>query len=70
MLKTDVLLHVFVETVINLIFQLFWWIESSKEEHLFETEIFCYIINIFIVPFDQFKGVVDCDFTFLTLVSV
>ncbi len=41
-----------------------WWIlffrihrsiESSKEQHLFEIEIFCNIINVFTVTFDQFN---------------
>ncbi len=32
------------------------WIESSKEQHLFETEIFCNIINVFTVTFDQFNA--------------
>ncbi len=27
-----------------------------KEQHLFETEIFCNIINVFIINFDQFKA--------------
>ncbi len=27
--------------------------ESSKEQHLFETEIFCNIIDVFTVTFDQ-----------------
>ncbi len=40
--------EIFVETMI-------WWIESSKEKHLFEVEIFCYIINAFTVTFDQFN---------------
>jgi len=30
--------------------------ESSKEQHLFEIEIFCNIINIFTVTFDQFNA--------------
>jgi len=29
---------------------------SSKEQHLFETEIFCNIINVFTVTFDQFNA--------------
>ncbi len=28
--------------------------KSSKEQHLFEIEIFCNIINVFTVTFDQF----------------
>ncbi len=33
-----------------------WWIESSREQHLFEIQIFCNIINIFTVTFDQFNA--------------
>ncbi len=29
---------------------------SSKEQHLFETEIFCYSINVFTVTFHQFNA--------------
>ncbi len=29
------------------------WIESSKDQHLFEIEIFCNIIKVFTVTFDQ-----------------
>ncbi len=29
-----------------------WWIESSKEQHLFEIENFCNIINVFTVTFN------------------
>ncbi len=36
----------------NLISEFFYWIESSKEQHLFETEIFCNITNVFTVTFD------------------
>ncbi len=32
------------------------WIESSKEQLLFETEIFCNIINVFTVTFDQYNA--------------
>ncbi len=52
MLKTVVLLNIFVETVIH--FR--WWIESSKEQHSFEIEIFCNIINVFTDTFDQFHA--------------
>ncbi len=31
------------------------WIERSKE-HLFDKEIFCNIINVFTVTFDQFNA--------------
>ncbi len=37
-------------------FRLLWWIESSEEQHLSEIEIFCNIINVFIITFDQFKA--------------
>ncbi len=36
-------------------FRIHKWIESSKEQHLFEIEIFCNIINIFTITFDQFN---------------
>ncbi len=39
-----------------LLFGILWWTESSKEQHLFETEIFCNITNVFIVTFDQFNA--------------
>ncbi len=53
MLKTFVLVHIFVKTV-RRIFQ--DWTVSSKEQHLFEIEIFCYIINGFTVTLDQFNA--------------
>ncbi len=31
------------------------WLESSKEQHLFEIKILCNIINVFTVTFDQFN---------------
>jgi len=34
---------------------LFDKIESLKEQHLFEIEFFCSIINVFTVTFNQFK---------------
>ncbi len=36
--------------------RIIWWIESSKEQHLFEIEIFCNIISVFTVTFDQFNA--------------
>ncbi len=39
-----------------LFFKIHRWIESSKEQHLFETEIFCNIINVLTVTFDQFNA--------------
>ncbi len=35
---------------------LLWYLESLKEEHLCEIEIFCNIINVFTVISDQFKA--------------
>ncbi len=52
MLKTVVLRNIFVETMI--IFFRILWIDSLKE-HLFEIEIFCNIINVF-VTFGQFNA--------------
>ncbi len=31
------------------------WIQSSKEQHLFEILIFCNIINVFTVTFDTLQ---------------
>ncbi len=36
-------------------FRFLWWIESSEEQHLFSA-IFCNILNVFIITFDQFKA--------------
>ncbi len=55
MLKTVVLHNIFVETVIILFFRIHRWIESSKEQHLFEIETFWNIINVFTPTFDQFN---------------
>ncbi len=44
MLKTVVLLNTLVETVhyySTHFFRILWWTEHSKEQHLFEIEIFC-----------------------------
>ncbi len=35
----------FCENHETLSFRILWWTESSKEQHLFEIEIFCNIIN-------------------------
>ncbi len=53
MLKTVVLLHISAESMC--IFHDFLPYKSSKEQHLFETEIFCNFINVFTVAFDQFN---------------
>ncbi len=55
MLKTVVLPNIFVEAGTLFFFRILWWIENSKQ-HLFETEVFCNIINVFTVTFDQFIG--------------
>ncbi len=49
MLKTIVLLNISVETVTPFIL-------SSKEQNLFEIDIFCNIINVFAVNFEQFNA--------------
>ncbi len=36
-------------------YKILWWKDISKEQHLFEIEIFCKIINVFNVTFDQFN---------------
>ncbi len=43
--KKCVLLNMFVETMI-IVFRIFWWKETSKEQCLFEIDIFCKIMNI------------------------
>ncbi len=55
MLKTVLLLNIFIETVIHFL-GIFWWIERSKENNLFEIVIFCDIINIFTVSFSQLNA--------------
>ncbi len=40
MLKKVAVLNIVVETVMHL-FRILWWLESSKEQYLFEIEIFC-----------------------------
>ncbi len=47
-LKTVLLLHVFVETNA---FLFIWGIESFKEQHLFKIETFCNIINVLLSLF-------------------
>ncbi len=37
-------------------FRFLWCKESSEEQHLSEIGIFCNIINVFIITFDQFKA--------------
>ncbi len=54
MLKTVVLLNIFVDSEIYVFSGFFLLIECLKEQHLlFETEIFYNIINVF-VTFNQF----------------
>ncbi len=45
------LLHIFVDA-----WHLLWYLESLKEQHLCEIEIFCNIINVFTIISDQFKA--------------
>ncbi len=56
MFKAVVLLNICVETMIDLLFNVVWWIERLKEQYLFETEIFYNIIHLFTVTFDQFNA--------------
>jgi len=54
--ETVELLNIFVETVIIILFsRIFRWIESLKEQQLFEIEIFCNIINVFTITFDKWN---------------
>jgi len=39
-----------------LFFRIHRWIDSSEEQRLFETEVFCNIINVFTATFDQFNA--------------
>jgi len=68
--ETVVLFNIVVETMIYLFIFIFfvrilWWIENcekivmnwiKKQQHLFKTEIFCNIINVFSVTFKQFNA--------------
>ncbi len=56
MLKTVVLLNIFVEIVIHFIFQDSQMNRKFKRTALFEIDIFCNIINGFIVTFGQFNA--------------
>ncbi len=56
MLKIGVQLNIFTETVMHYFVRILWWIERSKEQHLFEIEIFCIHINVFIVSLDRFNA--------------
>ncbi len=47
------LLHIFVKSMIHFIFQDF---KNSKQQHLFEKEVFCNFINVCTVTFDQFSA--------------
>ncbi len=40
MLKKVAVFNIVVETVMHL-FRILWWLERSKEQYLFEIEIFC-----------------------------
>ncbi len=51
MLRTVVLVNIFVETVIHF-FRIIWWIQHSKEQHFF----LLYIYKSVPVPFDQFNA--------------
>ncbi len=41
----------------DIFFKILWWIERSKEQHVFEVEIFYNITLLYInVTFDQFNA--------------
>ncbi len=48
-----------LKSVVLFFFRILWWIESLKEQHLFEIEIFC----DFTSTFDQFKILEDIENT-------
>ncbi len=45
-----------LKTAEYIFFRFFWWIKSSEKQHLSEIEIFCNIINVFIITFDQYNA--------------
>ncbi len=55
LLKTFCCLIFFVETVMHFLMILLWK-EGSDQLQLFEIEIFCHIINVFTVTFDQLNA--------------
>ncbi len=40
-----------LSAAITPVFSVTWWTERLKEQHLFEIEIICNIINVFTVSF-------------------
>ncbi len=53
-------------------FEFFEWIECSKEQHLFEIEIFCNFINVFTVPSSNeciLAEIIDKHFTIALYIS-
>ncbi len=54
MMKTVVLVHIFVETVFSI--KILWWLKNPKIQHLFEIEIYCNLINVFTDTFNQFNA--------------
>jgi len=56
MFKRVVLLNIFVESLMNrknIILYVYYRVYYYKEQHLFEVEIVCNIIKVFIATFDQ-----------------
>ncbi len=45
---------IFVKTLFSS--RILWWMESSKEQHLFEIEIFCNSVKYFTVTFNQLNA--------------
>ncbi len=56
MLKTVVLLNILCKLWHTLFFRIHRWTESSKEQHLFEVESLCNIVNVFNITFNQFNA--------------
>ncbi len=53
-LERVLLINILVETVFVCFFSMIIWsIKSSKEQHLFEIEIFWNIVNVLIVTFEK-----------------
>ncbi len=46
----------------KLFFKSLWWIESCKEQFLFEIELFCYIVNVSTVT-------LNCDQIYVFLIN-
>lgn len=52
---TVVMLNIVCKTVIIFPSRIIWWIHGSKEQHLYEKQIFC-SINVSTITFNQFNA--------------